>query len=119
MKFHLIRKPSGALIVNRSLNAQYAHIQLNFDTAVYMFGHLCKPGEAINGAEWERRILERHWIGNVAPFIDAIRACMDSYRKEPKVAHPPFGWPFVKSLFKDFFFPKKRKQERVANVQFK
>ena len=103
MKFHLMRKPSGALIVSRSLDAQYAHIQVNFENALRLFGKLCKPGEAINGAEWERRILERQPIGKVAPYIDAIRACMESYGKSPKVSHPPFGWAFMKVLVKDFF----------------
>ncbi len=103
MKFHLMRKPSGSLIVTRNLGCQYEEIHNNFDTAVRLFGKLCKPGEAINGAEWERRILERQPIGKVAPYIDAIRACMDSYGKAPKVSHPPFGWAFMKVLVKDLF----------------
>lgn len=69
MKFHLMRKPSGSLIVTRNLGCQYEEIHNNFDTAVRLFGKLCKPGEAINGAEWERRILERQPIGKVAPML--------------------------------------------------
>lgn len=103
MKFHLMRKPSGALIVTRDLGAQYEEVHNNFATAVRLFGKLCKPGEAINGAEWERRILERQPIGKVGPYIDAIRSCMLSQGKQPKVSHPPFGWVFMKALVKDLF----------------
>ena len=103
MKFHLMRKPSGSLIVARNLGAQYEEIHNNFDTAVRLFGKLCKPGEAINGAEWERRILERQPIGKVGPYVDAIRACMLSEGKQPKVSHSPFGWALMKALVKDLF----------------
>lgn len=103
MKFHLMRKPSGALIVSANLKCQYVEIHDNFAKAVRLFGKLCKPGEAINGAEWERRILERQPIGKVGPYLDAIRSCMLSYGKQPKVSHPPFGWVFAKAVIKDFF----------------
>lgn len=103
MKFHLMRKPSGALIISRNMSAQYEEVQNNFTVAVRLFGKLVKPGEAINGAEWERRILERQPIGKVSPYIDAIRCCMLSYGKQPKVSHPPFGWAFLKVIAKDFF----------------
>lgn len=103
MKFHLMRKPSGVLVISRSLGAQYEEIDANFQTSLRLFGKLVKPGEAINGAEWERRILERQSIGKVGLYIDAIRCCMSSYDSKPKVCHPPFGWPFVKHLVKSIF----------------
>lgn len=109
MKFHLMRKPSGSLIVTRNLGAQYEEVHNNFNAAVRLFGKLCKPGEAINGAEWERRILERQPIGKVGPYVDAIRACMLSEGRKPKVSNPPFGWAFMKAIVKDFFNPEQEK----------
>lgn len=103
MKFHLMRKPNGSLIVSSSNNVQYDEVHFNFSEAVRLFGKLCEAGEAINGAEWERRILARQPIGKVGPYIIAIRCCMASSTQRPKAVNPLFGWTLTKALIKDFF----------------